>query len=171
MDAVDVVLRKYDERPHRRTTTRRLGEDEFGTWLGTPQGTIVTYSYGNKGPRPTRHAAVRVIPPGAWWCAIFLADPSPWDVYCDVIAPARWESPAEVTLIDLDLDLIRYRPDGRVMLDDEDEFRENTRAYGYPPEVVAQATAAATKLHEALTMNVEPFASHWTKWMNLLTQP
>src|SRR3954469_9849866 len=103
MDAVDAVWRKYDGRPHRRVTTRRLGADEFGTWLGSPAGTIVTYSYGDKVPEPTRHAAVRVIPPGKRWCAIFFAEPSSRAVYCDVIAPARWESASAVTLIDLDL--------------------------------------------------------------------
>ena len=170
MDAVEVVLRKYDERPHRRTTTRRLGEDEFGTWLGTPRGSIVTYSYGNKRPEATRHAAVRVIPPGRWWCAIFFAEPSTRDVYCDIIAPARWESPAEVTLIDLDLDVIRYRSQGRVELEDEAEFRQNAGLFGYPPEVVAQATAAAQELRAALTANAEPFATRWRRWMQLLSQ-
>ena len=170
MDAVEVVLRKYDERPHRRTTARRLGEDEFGTWLGTPAGSIVSYSYGNKQPEATRHAAVRVIPPGQWWCAIFFAEPSSRDVYCDIIAPARWESPAEVTLIDLDLDVIRFRADGRVELEDEDEFRQNSAAYGYPPEVVARATATAQELRAALTADAEPFATRWRQWLRLLSQ-
>ena len=171
MDSVDVVLRKYDERPHRRTTTRRLGEDEFGVWLGSPRGTVVTYSYGAKKPERTRHAAVRVIPPGRWWCAIFFAEPSTRDVYCDIIAPARWESPAEVTLVDLDLDVLRYRPGGRVEVEDEDEFRRNTDVFGYPPDVVAEATAAAQELRTALTADVEPFATHWRRWMELLSRP
>jgi len=168
MGDVEVVLRKYDERPHRRTSTRHLGDDEYGTWLGSPRGTIVTYSYGRKRSEATRHAAVRVIPRDAWWCAIFFAEPSTRDVYCDIIVPARWESPAEVTLIDLDLDLVRYRPDGRVELDDEDEFRENIGVYGYPSEVVAAATAAAEELRTALLANVEPFASRWRHWLDQL---
>jgi protein associated with RNAse G/E len=170
VDSVDVVLRKYDERPHRRTTTRRLGADEYGTWLGTPKGSIVTYSYGGKRPEATRHAAVRVVPPGRWWCAIFFAEPSGRDVYCDIIAPPRWESPTEVTLVDLDLDLVRYRPDGRVELEDEDEFRQNIEVFGYPSEVVAQATAAARELRTALATRVEPFGDHWRRWMDLLTR-
>jgi uncharacterized protein len=168
MGAVDVVLRKYDERPHRRTTTRHLGDDEHGTWLGSPPGTLVTYSYGTKPAERTRHAAVRVIPPGAWWCAIFFAEPSSRDVYCDIILPARWESAAEVTLIDLDLDLVRYRADGRVELDDQDEFRENIEAYRYPNEVVEGATAAAADLRAALLADAEPFASRWRAWMGRL---
>jgi len=166
MADVEVVLRKYDERPHRRTTTRHLGDDEYGTWLGSPSGTVVTYSYGGKRPERTRHAAVRVIPPGAWWCAIFFAEPSSRDVYCDIIRPARWESPAEVTLVDLDLDIVRYRADGRVELHDEDEFRDNIAAYGYPGEVVEAATRAAQELRAALLANAEPFASRWRSWLS-----
>ena len=169
MDAVDVVLRKFDGRPHRLTMNRRLGEDEYGTWLGAPAGTLVTYSYGEGRTEPTRHAAVRLIPPGAWWSALFFAEPSPHDIYCDIVVPARWESPAEVTLVDLDLDLIRYRPDGRVELQDEDEFRDHIGVYGYPAEVVTGATAAARELQSALTANVEPFAGHWTTWMQHLS--
>jgi protein associated with RNAse G/E len=167
MGDVDVVLRKYDGRPHRRTTTRRLGKDRFGTWLGIPKGTVVTYSYGGKRPHPLVDDAVRLIVPGAWWCAIFFAESSDREVYCDVVVPARWQSPAEVTLIDLDLDLVRFR-DGRVRLDDEDEFRANTTAYGYPPQVVEHATAAAEDLRTALETDTEPFAGHWRTWMEQL---
>jgi protein associated with RNAse G/E len=168
MGDVEVVLRKWDGRPHRRTTTRLLGTDEFGTWVGTPTGTIVTYSYGGKPPRATREHAVRLIRPGAWWCAVFFAEPSPRDVYCDIIAPARWSNPAEVILVDLDLDLVRYRPDGRVELDDEDEFAANKVTFGYPPEVVAQARAAVDELRPALQSRSEPFGAHWKTWMELL---
>jgi protein associated with RNAse G/E len=165
MGDVDVVLRKFDGRPHRRTTTRHLGEDEWGTWLGSPRGTIVTYSYGSKRPESTRHAAVRVIPRDRWWCAIFFAEPSVREVYCDVIVPARWESPAEVTLVDLDLDVVRYRRNGRVALDDEDEFRHNIGAYGYPQDVVEEAAAAAEFLRTALAGDTEPFASRYRAWL------
>jgi protein associated with RNAse G/E len=168
MGDVDLVMRKWDGRPHRRVTTRLLGADEFGTWLGVPAGTVVTYSYGNKQPTPTAVTSVRLIPPGAYWCALFLDEPSGHDTYCDIIAPARWESPAEVTLVDLDLDLLRFRPDGRVELDDEDEFAANTLAYGYPPAVVAHARAAAEELRVALTSGAEPFGRHWRTWMELL---
>jgi protein associated with RNAse G/E len=168
MGDVDVVLRKFDGRPHRRTTTRHLGEDEWGIWLGSAQGTVVTYSYGDKRSESTRHAAVRVIPRDQWWCAIFFAAPSVRDVYCDVIVPARWESPAEVTLVDLDLDVVRYRQDGRVMLEDEQEFRENVDVYGYPGDTVEQARAAASYLRTALAGEVEPFASRYRTWLERL---
>jgi hypothetical protein len=35
MGDVDVVLRKFDGRPRRRTTTQHLGEDESGMWLAS----------------------------------------------------------------------------------------------------------------------------------------
>ncbi|GAB1645814.1 DUF402 domain-containing protein [Krasilnikovia sp. MM14-A1259] len=167
MDGVDVVLRKYDGRPHRRVTTIHLGEDRHGTWLGTPTGTIVHYSYGGKPSAPTQQNAVRLVPRDQWWCAVFFAAPSRRDVYCDITAPARWSGPSEVTLIDLDLDLVRYR-DGTVELDDADEFAANTAVFGYPADVVAQARAAATGLHADLTDGAEPFGSTYRDWLGLL---
>ncbi|BFU46231.1 DUF402 domain-containing protein [Krasilnikovia sp. MM14-A1004] len=167
MDGVDVVLRKYDGRPHRRVTTVHLGEDRHGTWLGTPMGTIVTYSYGGKPAAPTRHNAVRLVPHDRWWCAVFFAAPNHLDVYCDITVPARWDGPSEVTLIDLDLDLVRYR-DGRVELDDADEFVTNTAAFGYPAEVVTQAQAAAAGLHADLTAGAEPFGTDYRAWLEKL---
>ncbi|GAB1690239.1 DUF402 domain-containing protein [Krasilnikovia sp. M28-CT-15] len=167
MDGVDVVLRKYDGRPHRRVTTIHLGEDRHGTWLGTRAGTIVHYSYGDKAPAPTQQHAVRLVPHDRWWCAVFFAAPSRRDVYCDITAPARWNGPSEVTLIDLDLDLVRYR-DGTVELDDADEFVTNAAAFGYPAEVVAQAQAAATRLQADLTDGTEPFGTDYQAWLGKL---
>ena len=36
-------------------------------------------------------------------------------------------------MVDLDLDVIRMR-DGRIILDDEDEFEEHQVRYAYPPD-------------------------------------
>jgi protein associated with RNAse G/E len=171
VDAVDLVLRKYDGRPHRRVTGRLLGEDEFGTWIGTPRGTLVRYSYGLRRFSWTRADAVRLIPRDRWWIAMFSAEPSRSEIYCDVTTPARRTGPGEFTVIDLDLDLIRLRAGGRVVIDDEDEFAEHRTRFGYPDDVVAAATAATAELHTALTGGAEPFAGHYHRWLTRAAEP
>ena len=168
VDAVEVVLRKYDGRPHRSVTGHRLGEDRHGVWLGTPAGTTVHYHYGTRPIGVTRADAVRLIPHGAWWIAMFTAEPSDRELYCDVCLPPDWVGPGEVTVVDLDIDLARYRSDGRVEVEDQDEFALHTATYGYPPPVVAAATAAAAELRRALVERTEPFATASQRWLSLL---
>ena len=168
VERVELELRKYDGRPHRRVTGRLLGTDEYGTWIGTPRGSVVRYRYGWRRIEFTRADAVRLLPADGWWMAMFLAEPSRTDVYCDVATPARRTAPGRFTVIDLDLDLIRFRADRRVVIDDEDEFEEHRHRFGYPDDVVARATEAAAHLHEALTADREPFAGHYRHWMSRL---
>ncbi|MBM2623192.1 DUF402 domain-containing protein [Actinoplanes sp. LDG1-06] len=165
MDAVDLVLRKFDGRPHRQVTARRLGEDAYGTWLATPRGTTVSYHYGTRPTGKTKVDAVRLVTAGKWWMAMFLAEPADRELYCDVITPARWTGPAEITVVDLDIDLVRYRADGRVEVEDEDEFAEHRVELGYPPEVVDGALGGAAELRDALLRDEEPFASHYRSWL------
>jgi protein associated with RNAse G/E len=164
VDRTDVVLRKYDGRLHRWVTGYRLGSDDFGTWLGTPAGTTVHYNYGTRGIGTTQHDAVRLIPRDGWWIAMFTPAPDERAVYCDICLPPTWTSGTEVTVIDLDLDLSRFRT-GQVTLEDEDEFAANEAVYGYPPDVVAAAKAAADTLLRALSRHEEPFGTHWENWI------
>ena len=78
---MELVLRKYDGRPHRRVTGRLLGTDEFGTWIGTPRGTVVRYSYGWRRFERTREDSVRLLPHDSWWMAMFLTEPSRTEGY------------------------------------------------------------------------------------------
>jgi protein associated with RNAse G/E len=165
VDSVDLVLRKFDGRRHREVTGRLLGEDRYGTWIGTPRGTPVRFHYGLRRREVTRTGSVRLLPADGWWMAMFPAAPHRLEVYCDVIAPYRWTGPAEITVVDLDIDLLRYRADGRVEVEDEDEFEEHRVAYGYPSEVVDGALAGAASLRAALTADEEPFAGHYRTWL------
>lgn len=149
-------------------TGLKLGTDEFGTWIGTPRRTLVRYSYGWRRFEWTREDSVRLIPHDGWWMAMFLAEPSRKDVYCDITAPAE-HTASRITVVDLDIDLIRYRAGHRVVIDDEDEFEEHRRRFGYPDEVVAGARAATDVLHEALTTAGEPFGAHHGVWMARLS--
>lgn len=159
-EIVKVAYFKYDGTPHWNHPARLLGEDEHGVWAGCPAGT--SGSRGDGPPVVWSEPFVVLFPRDAWWTAIFNAAPHKFEVYCDVSTVPRWNG-GEVTMVDLDLDVIRVREDGRVFLDDEDEFEEHRVAYAYPPEVVGNARAAATALLTAVTARTAPFACapHW----------
>ena len=137
-------------------------------WLGTPAGTTVHFNYGTRRTSTTRLDAVRLFPHDRWWIAMFTAEPGEREIYCDICLPPTWATPAEVTVVDLDLDLARFRPDDRVVLEDEDEFVVNARTYGYPVEVIAGARAAADEVRAALTERAEPFGDAARPWLDLL---
>jgi protein associated with RNAse G/E len=166
--AVDLVLRKFDGRPHRQVTGRLLGEDAYGTWIATPRGSVVSYHYGDRPTGLTRADAVRLIPTDGWWMAMCLAEPDARDMYCDVTTPAEWTGPAELTVVDLDIDLVRCRADGRVEVEDEDEFEEHRLSLGYPDAIVEGALRGAAELRAALTAADEPFGEHYRKWLALV---
>jgi uncharacterized protein len=166
--AVDLVLRKFGGAPHRQVTGRLLGEDTYGTWIATPRGSVVSYHYGTRPTGITRADAVRLIPADGWWMAMCLAEPDPRDMYCDVTTVPQWTGPNELTVIDLDIDLVRYRADGRVEVEDEDEFEEHRVSLGYPDEIVAGALSGAASLRAALESNEEPFGEHYRKWLALV---
>jgi uncharacterized protein len=167
-DEVRVVWRKFDGGLHWRHPMTRLGEDEFGVWLGAAAGTV--YRRGEPG-RETAVMAVEddrvlLVPHDAWWTAEFQAAPARLDAYCDVATPATWSAAGEVTMVDLDLDVCRIREDMSVFVDDEDEFADHRVRYGYPADVVERAEAAAAWLTTALRDGVEPFGSHYRSWLD-----
>lgn len=162
------MLRKFDGRPHRQVTGRLLGEDSYGTWIATPRGSVVSYHYGTRPTGLTRVDAVRLIPADGWWMAMCLAEPDARDMYCDVTTPAEWTGPAELTVVDLDIDLVRYRADGRVEVEDEDEFEGHRVSLGYPDAIVEGALRGAAELRAALSGEEEPFAEHYRKWLALV---
>jgi protein associated with RNAse G/E len=157
---VHVVFTKYDGCPHRRYPARYLGDDESGTWLGVVAGTpavIGTKEILREEPY------VLLVPRQAWWTAMFNAPPRRTEIYCDITTPAAWADDT-VTVIDLDLD-VRRRRWGDIERLDEDEFAMHQVRYGYPDEVVAEATAASFWLAEALGDGTEPFASRFRPWL------
>jgi len=162
---VRVVVRKHDGSLHWHYSMTRLGEDEFGVWLGAPVGTA--YDKGERrGVFSAEQARVMLFPRDAWWTAEFQAAPARLDAYCDVATPSTWSTASEVTMIDLDLDVCRIREDMSVFVDDEDEFADHRVRYGYPADVVERAEAAAAWLTTALRDGVEPFGSHYRSWLD-----
>ena len=68
-------------------------------------------------------------------------------------------------MVDLDLDVVRVRADGRVLIVDQDEFAGHQVWYGYPADVVSQAEEAAVWLHRAISEGAEPFTADYRDWL------
>jgi len=79
--------------------------------------------------------------------------------------PARWTGPHEITVVDLDIDVVRHRRGRRVEVEDEDEFEEHRVSLGYPDEIVAGALRGAAAVREALLSDAEPFPTHYRGWL------
>ncbi|WP_262703684.1 MULTISPECIES: DUF402 domain-containing protein [Streptomyces] len=164
-DLVSVNYRKYDGSLHWNLRMRRLGEDEHGVWLGLPGGGVMRRGYGPMVPIACAH--VVLLPRDAWWTAAFNAPPRETEIYCDIATPAEWLSSHEVSMVDLDLDVIRKR-NGSTLLDDEDEFAEHQVRYGYPADVIAEAEAAGRWLMDAVDGRAEPFGDASRAWLAMV---
>ncbi|MEU6999174.1 DUF402 domain-containing protein [Nonomuraea sp. NPDC046570] len=157
-----VVFSKYDGRLHWHHPARLLGEDEHGVWVGCEAGT-----WGQRGEEPKvwwKHAFVMLFPRDRWWVALFNAEPHKTEVYVDVSTVPEWRD-GEVHMVDLDLDVIRFR-DGRLLLDDADEFAEHQVAFRYPAEVIAQAEASAAWLMKSVGESAAPFDGSHRPWLD-----
>jgi protein associated with RNAse G/E len=166
-DLVRVAFRKYDGSLHWNMTMRRLGEDEHGVWLGLPVGGV--YRKGNGPAIPVTCPNVGLIPHHGWWAATFNAEPRSSEIYVDVATPAVWRSAAEVTMTDLDLDVVRKRGERAPRLLDADEFAEHQVRYAYSPDVIARAEEAAQWLMKAVGDGTEPFAKAYLPWLRQVT--
>lgn len=161
MHKVRVVYRKYDGRLHWHQWMDYLGEDEYGLWLGAPANSV-----SQRGEEPeVSHvqAHVQLLPRDQWWTAIFNDEPRSTLIYCDVTTPVEFAADDLVTMVDLDLDVVKRR-DGSVYVDDEDEFADHQVLFAYPAEVIASAQAAADWLVEAV-VSKEPFLSTYESYL------
>jgi protein associated with RNAse G/E len=163
---VQVNYRKYDGALHWNLRMRRLGEDAHGVWLGLPPHSVMRKGHDPEVPIPEAH--VLLIPREAWWTAIFNAAPRSTEVYCDITTPPRWPSPTEVTMVDLDLDVLRKRGAPAPLLVDEDEVAEHQVRYRYPDEVTAAARASAQWLLDAVSQGTGPFGGAHGRWLAMV---
>lgn len=166
---VRVAYRKYDGTLHWNLRMRRLGEDEHGVWLGLPANSVMRKGHNPEVPLPEAH--IVLFPPGAWWTAAFNAAPHKTEIYCDITTPPQWLSPTEVTMVDLDLDVLRRRSAADPILVDEDEFAEHRDRYGYPADVVAAARASADWLMRSVAARTGPFDGAHEPWLARVDGP
>jgi len=163
--SVRVVFTKWAGRRHWEFDAIRLGEDEHGVWLGVPVGCVFSSPMGEFA---CDRANAMLIPAGRPWTAQFWSrslpeNPAEIVVYVDITTPPSWEG-GEVTMIDLDLDVVR-RADGTVFVDDEDEFADNAKRFAYPAATVALAEGACADALTAVRSGVEPFGEVGIAWL------
>ncbi len=161
-----VQYTKWGGALHWRHDLVRLGEDDYGVWLGGQQG--ATLQRGHEPPTGARVGFVQLIRPDVMWTAIFDTEGGKFTIYVDVTTPATWTAPDRIELVDLDLDVVLHA-DGRTEILDEDEFEEHARILSYPPEIVEASRATASHLVSEIEAGVEPFATAAKPWLAKLT--
>ncbi|MFD1547966.1 DUF402 domain-containing protein [Nonomuraea guangzhouensis] len=162
MTDVRVVFRKYGGALHWNHPAKVLGEDEHGVWAAAPKGTVARK--GDGPPVVWKTTVIMLFPRDGWWTASFNSPPNRAEVYVDVTTVPEWRDD-EVTMLDLDLDVIRMR-DGRLILDDEDEFAEHQVLLGYPEQMITRAEETARWLMGAVGERQGPFAGAHLRWLD-----
>lgn len=160
--AVEVRYLKHPSTLHWQHRMVALGEDRWGAWLGAGPGREV-----RKGDADWYDLGcdyVQLVVPGGWWTAIFNDETSPIEVYVDIVTPPVWDGAARVTMVDLDLDVLRTT-DGRVVVVDEDEFLLHQRLLGYPAHWVERAPLVAAEVAEMLAGEAPELVAAGASWL------
>lgn len=161
MREIWVERRKWPKAPHYGHAGWVLGEDHHGLWLELRVGSPVY-----RGEELLFHGTgggLMLVPPVDGWLAWF-PEFGDFDLYVDIVSgTTRTES--SVTMVDLDLDVIRRR-DGSVELLDVDEFEAHQFALAYPGDLIEHAERTAEHVLAAVRADAEPFAgSAAAEWM------
>lgn len=136
-----------------------LTDDEYGTWLYVPLGSIYrgtdgrtsgVCQVGQGDRRPMGAACVHLAPRGHWWFASWGLTRISIDISCPPALVA-----GECSYIDLEIDLTG--DDRAVEIWDEDEFDEARRAGWISPVEAEFARAATAEVAELVRCGREPF--------------
>jgi hypothetical protein len=163
-------MTKWGGRPHWEYAAELLGRDRHGWWIGVVAGTRMTRP-GAVYEAPTDQVVLVPDPAApsvgdAGWVATFHAVGGPLRVYVDITTPPEWAG-SVVRAVDLDLDVIREN-DGRVWVDDEDEFAEHRVRFGYPVDLVAAALGSCAAVQEAVATGAAPYDGTADRWLAVL---
>lgn len=166
---VRIEMTKWGDRPHWHIPGHWLGTDLHGDWIGIPCGTLMV--------RPgmqtvSRNDQVGLVPhteaPDSerWWVATFHGPGSPLglSVYVDISTPPRWDG-TTLRTIDLDLDVVREN-EGRIYIDDEDEFAEHRVTLGYPADVSSGAEQSCAWVQASMAAGRPPYDGSHRSWLN-----
>ncbi len=98
------------------------------------------------------------------WLATFHAPGGPRvTLYIDITTPPIWDGPV-LRAVDLDLDVVRGL-DGRVWIEDEDEFADHRVELGYPDEVASAAEKSCSRVHAAVLRADAPYDGSHEPWL------
>lgn len=140
-----------------------MSNDRHGQWLYSPQGTIHRYQIGSRivrecevgqGDAEAGHPVMHLVPHGAWWFAAW-SYVGEIGISVDICTPPNLVS-AEWSYIDLELDPLAFF-DGRVEIDDEDEFVAACEGGLISANEAVTARATAAEVEEYLRDQIEPF--------------
>ncbi|MBB2890878.1 DUF402 domain-containing protein [Flexivirga oryzae] len=165
---VHADYRKFDGTPHWQADGLLLGVDEHGVWVGFPTGT----HFERPGAAFDMECDSVSLFPDAGFTPAFndVSDPERVQVYVDTTTPPSWsrtEHGWRVTMIDLDLDVVRRR-NGFIYVDDEDEFLDHQKEFGYPPDLVEGAESTTRAVFTALRDARAPFDDSGWRWLAAL---
>ena len=141
-----------------------LGQDEYGTWLGSRQGNSVRRS-ADRRVEPQKHDAVWLVSPGAWWLTAFWFTDAT-DLTIDICAPPTLDGDVW-TFVDLELDLFRSA-DGQAGIVDQDEFDALASSGHVSDSHLASAADAAESLLPLVQAKAEPFGEAARPWLRAL---
>lgn len=157
MHKIKVISKKYDGTPRDESEAFVVAQDQDTIVLLQPPGTL-EYVHRRQRWESGPDGLLLLFFTNHWYNVWHIADQRSHQnhIYANIALPARWVDDHTLEWVDLDLD-IRVHMDGSILLLDEDEFRENQQRMGYPPELVAQAEAAAREALQLCRAGHYPF--------------
>ncbi|MGF1618408.1 MAG: DUF402 domain-containing protein [Acidimicrobiia bacterium] len=167
LSRITLQFYKYPHALHWRHDMVLLGEDEHGTWLGAPTGTVI--QRGEESPMSWKHPFVQLIQRGQAWIPIWNVEPDKTEIYVDITTVPTRPAPDRYEAVDVDLDVVRL-VDGTIMVLDEEEFDEHRVALEYPDWLVDQARATTAAVAVAMEMGSAPFDGAHLPWFERLAQ-
>ncbi|MFG3555456.1 DUF402 domain-containing protein [Micromonospora sp. NPDC047557] len=132
---------------------QQVAQDDAGTWLRGPVGSPWA------APRDGGGLSVPIVvllAEGRPWVAWWVGDPADRRLEIDVCLPpeaveAGWR------YVDLELDPVRHERDGRVEIEDWDEFEQACRHGWMTPDDATLAQTTAERCAEVLRQGTDPW--------------
>lgn len=151
-----IQWRKWDGAPHWRHECVYLGADQWGDWIGQPDG----WSSARPGAQFLAGGPNVTLIPASGDCAVTVnrGHRKGMRIYIDLGWDVGWSAdPLLVTGIDMDLDVVRVEGTRGTWVDDRDEWAEHSAHYGYPAEVMRHLEALALDLEKRVRAQAAPF--------------
>jgi len=157
------VIRKL-KRPDKmaRWPAYVVNEDRYGVWLFSPKGTIFRGQSGEtigecevgQGSLPEGVPVIHLMPRSLWWVASWCREHD-IQISVDISTPPVFEE-TEWIYTDLELDPLGWA-DGRVTVDDEDEFVAACVADLISAEEAKVARSTTEEVVKSMREGTEPF--------------
>ncbi|MFQ5522406.1 MAG: DUF402 domain-containing protein [Acidimicrobiia bacterium] len=165
MRPVTVQFLKNPDTLHWGFEAWHLGEDQYGSWMAVPAGS--RRWKGETVVHPTREHAVFCVPRSGWWHLHYNGPVTNYSHFVDIVTPPMWVSENRYEMIDLDLDVVVHQ-DGRVEVEDEDEFAVHQVELAYTEEMIRGALDETARIVAALEARQEPFFAVAEAWLGEL---